>query len=428
MGFIQQFFKDLRTPLYKNAIYLMMNMILTGGLGFLFWIVVARYYSTHEVGLAATVIPFMGLIGMLSSFGLGFGLVRFLPSSRKDSTVMINSCFTISGIAAIFISLIILMGPEIFPPALLFARGDWALSLSFVVFSVVFVLYPMMNQVFVARRDARFVLASTSISGLRILFPIIVASFLGAFGIFASLSVAMLISLAIGMFLFLPRVNPGYRPFPTVKMSVIGRILHFSAGNYVWGILMVVPTALLPILILNTLSAESVAYYYVALTIAFLLYAIIDGITTSLFAEGSHFQKELEGNVRRALKFMFILLIPAVGFIFLFGDYFLLLFGSEYSTEGLLLLQIFALSSFFIALNTTFLTTRRVLKRMKPLIAIPAFNAFVIVGLGYAFLLWMGLVGVAVAWTLSRGLVSAGIGLYLLKERRKKKAQMKPPL
>ncbi|MFQ6129150.1 MAG: hypothetical protein ACE5QW_09655, partial [Thermoplasmata archaeon] len=43
VSFIKQFFKDMRTPLYRNAIYLMMNTIIGSGLGFFFWMVVARF-------------------------------------------------------------------------------------------------------------------------------------------------------------------------------------------------------------------------------------------------------------------------------------------------------------------------------------------------------------------------------------------------
>jgi len=145
-----------------------------------------------------------------------------------------------------------------------------------------------------------------------------------------------------------------------------------------------------------------------------LIFAIVYAVTLSLFAEGSHFERELKSNVRKALKFIFILLIPAVLLVLLLGEYLLLLFGKEYSTGGLVLLQVFALSSVFIAFNSIFTATRRVLKRLRPIIAIAMFNAFAIVGLAYVFLDIFGLIGVAFAWMVSQGLVSLGIGVYVL--------------
>lgn len=421
MGFFRDFFGDLSTPLYKNAIFLMTNTIVANGLGFFFWVIIARLFDPPVVGLAATIIPIMLLIGMLSGLGFGMGLVRFLPGSGKDSTAMINSCFTISSLTAISISVIFLLGLDIWSPALLFARENWLFILSFIIFSVVFALFPMMNQVFVARRRAKFVLMSTSVNGLKILFPLIFVWLFGAlsFGIFASWSLGMLIALMVGVFVFIRMVNPGYRPFPTVKKRVVKEMMRFSAGNYAAGILGMLPRSLLPIIIINILNPQNVAYYYVAFTVASLLFAMAQAVWMSLFAEGSHFEKELGTNVRKALKFVIIVLVPAVIIVSFLSKYLLLLFGSDYSSEGLLLLQIFSISSILVAFVGIFLATRRVLKRLKPIVAIPAFNAIAILGLGYVLLTTMGLVGIAVAWILGWSMTSAGIGIYLLWEKRK---------
>jgi len=68
MRFVTEFFRDLRTPLYTNAIILMANTVVASGLGFLFWMVVARFYTPYEVGLVTTMIPVVVFLGMLSRF------------------------------------------------------------------------------------------------------------------------------------------------------------------------------------------------------------------------------------------------------------------------------------------------------------------------------------------------------------------------
>jgi O-antigen/teichoic acid export membrane protein len=280
-----------------------------------------------------------------------------------------------------------------------------------------------MNQVFVARRKAEYVFIGSLISGSRIALPVVFFLLfgLGAFGIFASMSIAFLLTVLVGLFVLMPRVNPGYRPMPTVKKSAVGEMIHFSAGNYVAEIFGAMPAFLLPLVILNffgpqglEIAGENVAYYYFAFMISGLIFAISYAVTLSLFAEGSHFERELKSNVRKALKFIFTLLVPAVLVVLFLGEHLLLLFGKKYSTGGLLLLQVFALSSVFVAFNGIFVATRRVLKRLRPIVAVPMFNAFVIVGLAYVFLDVFGLIGVAVAWMLSQGLISLGIGVYVL--------------
>ncbi|MFQ5885056.1 MAG: hypothetical protein ACE5IO_08155 [Thermoplasmata archaeon] len=51
MRFIGDFFRDLRTPLYRNAIFLMANTAVACGIGLFFWMVVARLYTPYEVAL-----------------------------------------------------------------------------------------------------------------------------------------------------------------------------------------------------------------------------------------------------------------------------------------------------------------------------------------------------------------------------------------
>ncbi|MFQ5910465.1 MAG: oligosaccharide flippase family protein [Thermoplasmata archaeon] len=402
----------LRVPLYKNAIFLMADRVVMSALGFFFWMVIAWFYAPEEAGFAAAVIPVIGFLALSSRFGFDIALVRFLPSSGENSRAMINSCFTISGIAAILISSVFLMGLDIWAPALKFVRARWEFLVAFILFTVVFTLLVLMTQVFVARRNAKFVLATTLLGGSRIFLPILFVSSFGAFGVFASWGFAEAIAVLIGMLVLMRLVNPGYRPIPTLRWGVVKDMMHFSAGNYVAAILAMLPAAMLPLLVLHSLPPENVAYYYIAFTISGLLFAITGAVCMSLFAEGSHYERELKSNVRKALKLIFLLLVPGVVFIMLFGGHLLLLFGGDYSAKGFILLQVFAIASIFMAFNGVFLATRRVLKRLKPIIAIPAFNAFAIVGLANVLLPSMGLVGVAVAWAVSQSLVSLGIGIY----------------
>ncbi|MCJ2563752.1 MAG: oligosaccharide flippase family protein [Candidatus Thermoplasmatota archaeon] len=410
--YIRRLPEYLRVPLYRNAIYLMADRVLMAGLGFLFWIVIARTYTDVEAGFAAAIIPVILFLALLSRFGFEIALVRFLPSAGKNSRSIINSCLTISGIGAILISVVFLLGLEFWAPALLFIRARWELTLSFILFTVTFALLVLMTQVFVARRKSAFVMATTLVGGVRIALLVVFAVYFGAFGVLASWGFAETLAVIIGMLLFMRIVIPGYKPIPTMRWGVVKDMVRYSAGNYVAAIFGMLPAALLPLLVLHELPTENVAYYYIAYTISSLLFAITGAVCMSLFAEGSHFEREWRGNVNKALKLIFLLQVPGVLFVMFFGGYLLLLFGGDYSSEGFVLLQVFSIASIFMAFNGVFLATRRVLKRMWPIIAIPAFNAFVIVSLAHLLLGPMGLVGTSIAWALSHGLVSLGIGVY----------------
>ena len=127
------FKKIMSDSLYRNSIYLMFSTGIMTVLGFVFWMIASRMYSTTDIGLATTIISAMGLIVGLSVLGLNIGLIRYLPRS-KDKNKKINTCFTLTALASIIIGTIYLLGIEKFSPALLFIQENLILSFAFILF------------------------------------------------------------------------------------------------------------------------------------------------------------------------------------------------------------------------------------------------------------------------------------------------------
>ena len=78
-------FNLLKISLYRNAIYLMLNSAMYALTGFFFWIVAARLYPAEVVGLASSTIAAIGLLSLLSTLGLDYGLLRFLPAAGDEA-------------------------------------------------------------------------------------------------------------------------------------------------------------------------------------------------------------------------------------------------------------------------------------------------------------------------------------------------------
>ncbi len=85
--------QHLNDPLFKNSYFIMLTSASISIFGFIFWIIVARFYTPHDVGLATAIFSMAQLIGVFSGLGLGFGLIRYL-AKREDKQEMINSCLT----------------------------------------------------------------------------------------------------------------------------------------------------------------------------------------------------------------------------------------------------------------------------------------------------------------------------------------------
>lgn len=403
---MMQIKQQIKSPLYRNSIFLIANIAVRTSSGLFFWMVVARFYAEAEVGLGAAVISAISLLVLFSRLGLGLALVRFLPKAEKP-VEMINSCLTLSGIVALAVAGIFLAGLDLWSPALGFIRENAMFILAFVLLTFGSTLSQIVDFIFIAKRRAELTLAKNTImSLLRIPLPILLALFFGVFGIVSSWGIAIGVALAVSLFLFLPRVQNRYRLRPTVNLAIIKDMRRFSTANYFASLFIGAPTFVLPLMVVNLLGAEQNAYFYVAWMIAALLFAISTAVSQSLFAEGSHFEDELGADVRRSLKFILLLSIPAIIVLLLLGKWLLLLFGASYSANALTLLWILALSSIPLGINRVYMTILRVRGRMTQLVAISGFPTLAALTASYLIVPTTGIVGVGYVWIAAQGIVS----------------------
>lgn len=402
--------------LYRNAIYLVLNSVVGAVLGFVFWILAARLYSPEEVGLASAVIAAASFLAMLSTVGLDYGLIRFIPNSGRKVNVLVNSCFTLSGAIAILVSLVFLAGIRIWSPALVFLLQNPFNFGSFVVIVITWSIWLLLFNVFVGQRKAGFALLQNVGYGFVRLALILPLAFLGAAGIFTSWGIGFTVIVIVGLLLLLPRLQSGYRPLPTIRKEAISEMAHFSFANYIVALISGVPFFIIPLMIVNLLGAEQNAYYYIGYAVALPLLYIPRSVSFALFAEASHNAEKLGQYVNRSLKFSFSLLIPAIIIIFLVGDKILLLFGKGYSEQATQLLWILALSALPTAVNYAYYTKKRVEKQMKTVLSLSVLSLAITLGLSYLLLPAMGIIGAGIAWLASRGLVSLVImGRFLIR-------------
>ena len=410
MPFLSHLRQHYKSSLYRNAFYLMANTFIASALGFVFWMVAARFYRPDDVGLAAALISATSLLAVFSNLGFNFGVVRFLPNARNPAK-LVNTCLnSVAGVSLILSVLFLLLLP-VLSPALLFVREKAVFALFFVAIVLVWTVFPLIDYVFVAKRTSSLVIVkSTIFNALKIPLAIF-AAYLGAFGIFASWGAAMAISCGVALMFFIPKIMPGFVPSLTIDRAIINDILHFSMGNYVAHFLYLSPGLVLPLMVVNLLGGQMNAYFYVTFMIAEILFVIPAAVSQSLFAEGSTKKESVEEYVRDSLKIIYLLIIPAIVAVFLLAGKLLLLFGKGYSDNGSELLRVFALSGVFLGVNLTYITLLRLEKKVGEIIAISGFLALGILGLSYFLLIgtW-GIVAVGYSWLAIHGIISVYAG------------------
>jgi O-antigen/teichoic acid export membrane protein len=378
--------------------------------GFFFWIINVRLYSAEQVGIGTTLISIMTLISSFSLLGLGNGLIRYLPTSERKNK-KINTSFTLVGLTSIFISIFFLIFLKTFSPRLLFVRESIIFSLLFILFIVFSSLNIISESVFIAYRSSKFVLIKNTISSIaKLILPIFLVA-LGSYGIVVSMGIAMAVAFLVSLVFLILRFN--YLPKPIIDRIVVKRMTKFSLGNYIAGFIGGLPAMVLPILIINSIGAKFSAYFYMDMMIANLLYIIPTATSQSLFAEGSYGEIELKVHLKKAIKIISLLLVPAILVTFLFGNYILLAFGKEYSDEGIILLKLLSISGIFISINTIGGTILNIKIKIKLLILLSLINTTVILSLSVFFIKMnlFGVVGVGIGWIVGHGIISV---IYLL--------------
>jgi len=405
----------LNTRLYTNAFYLMLNTAVMTSLGFFFWMVVARFYTEAEVGYSSAIISAISFLAMLSLVGLNSSLVRFLPHADKPQK-LINSCFTLSGLISLVATGIFIAGLGLWLPALNFIKQNAVFYSVFVIFTLSWTLSALIDATFIASRRAGFVLSKNTIfSLLKIPLPILFVLFFHTFGVVASWGIAIAVTVALSLFLFLPRVQDLYKPVPSLNLSLIKGMGKYSAGNYLANLLLGAPTLVLPLMVVNLLGAENNAYFYIAWMITGLLFAIPRGVASSLFAEGSHFEEKLRENVIKSVKFTFLLLVPAIILLILVGKWLLLAFGQSYSANALELLWILAISSLPLGINSIYTSILQVRGRLRERSVISGFIAVAVLLASYVIMPITGIIGIGYAWLGAQ----VAVAIYVLALRKR---------
>ena len=406
--------QHLKDPLYRNSLFLMANTAVTTVLGFLFWIVVARYYSEAEVGWGNAILNAIYMLALFSRLGFDIAIIRFLPKAEKP-VQMINSCFVLTGIVSLVLSILFVAAVDVLSPAMGFINNNAIFALAFIVFAVLWTLSCMMDQVFIARRRADFVLyKSTLYSVLKMVLPFVLVYFFYTFGIVSSWGIAAGIGFFISLFLFLPRALRGYRVKLKVDFDIIKSMWRYSFGNYFVILLSAVPVYILPLLIVNRLGAEENAFFGMSWMIVGLLFVIPGAVAQSLFTEGSHLEEKLDENVRRSYKFIFILLIPAIALLLACGKWLLLAFGKSYYESALPLLQVLAISGIFMGINSVYYTVLQVEKRIMELAILNGVIALAVLIGSYLTISATGIIGVGYIWSLVQGVVSVYIVVRMI--------------
>lgn len=393
MKIIDNIFED---SLLKNSIYLMTTSLVGSVLAFFFWIIAARYYTPDDVGIGSAIFSSISLVATIGSVGLPVALFFYLPRN-SDTNKIINSCLVAGIISSIIFSSIFVLGLKIWAPELMLILNNLKNISIFILVTVAISISTLIGAALTAGKRSSFQMVKEVIYNFIKIFPLVLFVSYGTMGIIISICIGLLLSTMVG-FILLFKVWK-YSPKLTLDPIIID-MAGFSAGNYIANIFYNLPVLILPIMILNMVSARSAGYFYIAMMMAGLLYGISHSISNSFLVESSDKDK-FSGDINKSIKFNMVILIPGLLLFIIFGKLVLNIFNQDYAENATTTLIILAVTSIPVSIINIFCAIRNSQNMVVSVVKMDMLVALITVILSVPLIRIMSIEGAAVSYLIA---------------------------
>jgi O-antigen/teichoic acid export membrane protein len=400
-----------------NAGYLWGVQVVSGVVGFVFWGLATRLYLPEDVGTSSAVISAAQLLAGLAGFGVGQGLVRFLPGAASPVRLL-NGVFTLNASASLLFASGYLFGLRVWSPSLGLLRQSIGHSISFALYVAATSLSTAVQMAFVAERRSSYALIQTCVAqgGRMVLLVALVR--LGAAGVIGSVAVPLSLAVVLSVTVFLPRIEYGYRPRLHLDSKVV-HLLPYALGNYVAVMMLQSVQMVIPLLALEMLGAASSGYAYVGWMVGALLTSPGLALANSAFAEGSHAPSLLRAILVRAAGLGLTVTVPCALLVGFLAPWLLsLLFGAAYVPETVPLVRWLALAAPLTVLARLYLTYLRVEKKISQLVLLGGLIAAITLGTSALGMSAYGIAASGFGWMVANASIVCVASVLVLGRQR----------
>lgn len=320
--------------LSRGGLALLANTGVTGTLGFAYWIIAARLFSTNAVGAAGALVAATTLFAGIGQLNLSGMLMRFLPRAGGKSRRLVLATYTFAATTAASLALIALTAIRLFASPGSPLRLDTLQSTVFVLAVAATAVFTIQDSVLVGLRRAVWVPVENGAFGI----AKIVALFLlvpagTAFALFSAWMIPLTLTIpVISAVLFFKLLPPTYK---TRRGSRLGRgirstVIRFAIGDATGGLFTQAWTYLLPVIIAASLGASVNALFYTSFLFSSTVDQVAANYASPLTVEGAHAPDEIASLIRLALRRIFTIILPTVAVLLIISPWLLRAFGAKY--------------------------------------------------------------------------------------------------
>ena len=322
-------------PLARGGLALLVNTGLTGILGFGYWIIAARLFSTSAVGVAGALVAAATLFSGLGQLNLSGMLMRFLPKVNEKSRrlVLLTYAFA-AGISALLASVSLICIRYLASPASPL-RLDTVQSITFVLAAAATAIFTIQDSVLIAVRRAVWIPAENGSFGVAKIGMLFVLAPLGsAFAIFAAWMIPLTLTIPIISLVLLNRYLPKAsrsRSSPLLGKRVRSKMIRFAVGDATGGLFTQAWTYLPPVIITASLGPSVNAFYFISFLFSSTIDQVAANYASPLTVEGVHSPDQMATLIRSALRHIYIIIFPVVIALLIMCPWLVRAFGEKYA-------------------------------------------------------------------------------------------------
>lgn len=408
-SFLSHLAAHMRIPLYRNGYALVLSSATTSGLGVVYWVLAARYYSADAVGVNSAAIAAMGLVSGLAQLNLNSMLIRFIPQAGRATERLILYSYVLTIVTSAIFALGFCLGLQMWFPERSFIGSDRGLLLWFVAATVIWSVFTLQDSALTGLRQAVWVpIENTVFAVVKLVLLATFATSLHHYGIFASWTLPVLMALIPMNILIFRSLVPAHARTTGAHTEPprLQTIVKYVAGNYFGSLFSILANTSLPILVLYAAGATANAHFYLPWTIATSLQLVAMNMTASLTVEGTIEQQKLLSYCRSTVIQTVRMILPVVLVLVIGAPFILSVFGRSYASEGAMLLRLLALSALVDIPIALYIGIARIRNRIAGIIITQATLFFSMIISSYLLLNVYGITGVGIGYLASHMIIA----------------------
>lgn len=396
-------------PLYRGSLVLLVNTALLSGLGFAFWTLAARSYPAATVGSFSGLTAGIGLVSAIAALGLPNMITRHLTNAASPRGLMVISLGAITALGGVLSTIVLLgFGPHL--PAGLHLRQQGGQVILFTVLVIFSALSGAIDAALVAVRATQAVLWTNLVGAVARIAGLLLLTSLRSSGLVTAYSVGLILATVLSVPPLLTKISGGTHL--DAAFAVFRGYLAGTVRNYIATVLGMLPSTVVVLEVLAVLGAARTAPFAVASLVSGFLDVIPSTTSQVLFAEASRKGVVLGGQLRKAIRAIYGLQLPALLVIVLAAPLIMRVFGATYAAQASTCLRVLALASLFT--GGTYLVDSMLIARDRTgaYLFMNGANAVFMLG-GVGFMLRYGVTGAAEGWALGQA-ASLLLGLVVV--------------